>query len=130
MADDPLGLSQAVRIFSDAYMSAERLVVRGGRYEPEAIQADVEAGHCIDLRERYGGRFQIRSRARGGTSPWQWLHHDCARYLPDGKTPATYWGGAPDWPTAWAYLKRHAYAFHGIELGEAGWHVGYPTTES
>ncbi len=95
---------------------------------PHRIAYDVSLVQCIDMRARLGGRLQIRSRPRGGTSPWQWLHHECARYLPDGKTPATYWGGAPDWRTAWAYLRRHMNHFHGVELGEAGWHVGHPTS--
>lgn len=98
------------------------------RKTPEGIAEAIAAGHCVDLRARIGGRLRVRSRATEPslTSPWSWRHEKCARYVPAG-APADFYGGAPDWATAWAYLRRHMMNFHGVELGVAGWHVGYPT---
>lgn len=98
------------------------------RAEPAAITEAVEANHCIDLRERIGGRCSIRSRAHGGLdrAPWSWFHLACAKYRPGGEV-ADFYGGAPGWREAWGYLRRHMNHFHGIEIGEAGWHVAPPT---
>lgn len=95
------------------------------RAEPAAIAEAVRANHCIDFRERIGGKVLIVSRhsVKSLTSPWTWRHLRCARYVPGGE-PSDFYGGAPDWLTAWAYARRHMLNFHGVELGEAGWHVG------
>lgn len=102
--------------------------LRLARNSPEGTQAAVSAGHCIDFRQRVGGRVRLASRVTIPTltSPWSWRHVQCARYNPAGQ-PADFYGGAPDWRTAWAYAANHMRNFHGIELGAAGWHVGYPT---
>jgi hypothetical protein len=94
----------------------------GRSLTPQGISEAVTAGQCIDMRARIGGRVEIRSRAQGGMewAPWTWYHRTCARYAPEG-TPADFYGGAPDWRTAWAYARRHMRNFHGVELGAAGW---------
>lgn len=93
--------------------------------EAEGIAEAVAAGHCVDFRARIGGKCEIHSRGNGGGqwAPWTWYHRSCARYRPEGEA-ADFYGGAPGWAEAWAYLRRHMRNFHGVELGEAGWHVG------
>lgn len=97
----------------------------GRSLTPQGISEAVAAGHCIDVRARIGGKVEIRSRGQGGIdfAPWTWFHRSCARYRPEG-VPADFYGGAPGWAEAWAYVRRHMRNFHGVELGEAGWHVG------
>jgi len=85
--------------------------------DPHRIDYDVRAGHCMDMRARYGGKVRI---SHGVNSPWRWCHQLCPKYVPEGE-PADFAGGAPDWLTAWAYARRHVRNFHGVELGAAGW---------
>jgi len=116
---DVLGLTKAQRAASDIRQF-------GDRYFPEKIAEAVAEGHCIDFRERIGGRVMLASRATGrgiDFAPWTWAHLRCARYRPQGQA-SDFYGGAPDWLTAWAYARRHMRNFHGVELGEAGWRVG------
>lgn len=100
-------------------------MVDDDRFTPEGIAQAVAQNHCVDFRERIGGKVKLRARKRrdgGEYAPWIWMHMECARYRPDGE-PATFDGGAPDWLTAWAYARRHMRNFHGVELGSAGWHA-------
>jgi hypothetical protein len=89
------------------------------RHTPEAIRADIDAVYCVDFLERIGGKVWIRSRQGGrgiDFASWTWTHVLCARYRPSGQ-PGDFYGGAPDWPTAWAYARLHMRNFHGVELG-------------
>ena len=100
----------------------------GRSLTPQGIAEAVARNECIDMWARIGGKMEIRSRGHGGSefAPWTWYHRSCARYRPEGE-PADFYGGAPGWAEAWAYLRRHMLYFHGVELGEAGWHVATPT---
>lgn len=116
-----LGHSPAERIYADL----NQVDPYGRSLTPEGIAEAVAANHCVDMRARVGGRVRLTSRVSVPAlhSPWGWRHEKCARYTPAG-SPADFYGGAPDWPTAWAYARRHMLNFHGIELGPAGWNVG------
>lgn len=112
-------------VFARPNDTAGVLRIRLDPRSPEGIAEAVAAGHCVDFRARIGGRCQIRSRGHGGLerAPWSWFHRSCSKYVPNGEV-ADFYGGAPGWAEAWAYLRRHMRNFHGVELGEAGWHVG------